>query len=161
MTRNSSIRLIATTPLIAVLAACGGGAGGEAAADAPPEIAERQENFEAIGDAMKGIGQELETGNPDLVFIGEQATDMNARAKKVAGLFPEGSSVEDGFDTEALPAIWEKPAEFKKAHQNFVAASSTMITLAEEGDAAAVGAHMKELGGTCKACHDNFRVDDD
>ena len=52
MNHSSPYRLLAATPLIALLAACGGEAGGDqeetSATDTPPEIAERQENFEGI-----------------------------------------------------------------------------------------------------------------
>lgn len=165
MTFNHSIRLIAATPLIVLLAACGGAAeekAGDAAKEgAPPEIKQRHDNFEAIGDAFKAIRTQLEGGSPDMAVILTSATDINDRAQKVAGLFPEGTSVEAGYDTEALAAIWETPAEFEKAASNFVEASAGLKTAAELGDAAAVGSAAKVLGGTCKACHDKFRVDDE
>lgn len=155
-----SIRLIAATPLIALLAACGGETASAPKGDAPPEIEQRQDNFEGIGDAFKAVRTQLEGGSPDMAAITASATDINDRAQKVAGLFPEGTSVEDGFDTEALPAIWAKPDEFKLAAANFVEASAALKTAAEGGDAAAVGEAAKALGGTCKACHDKFRVED-
>lgn len=167
MIAKTTTRLIAATPLIAVLAACGGGAADEdsqeaaAASDAPPEIGQRQENFEGIGDAFKAIRSQLEAGSPDMAIITASATEINQRAQKVSGFFPEGSSIEAGYDTEALATIWEKPEEFSKAANNFVAASTGLRTAAESGDGAAVGSAAKILGGTCKACHDKFRVDDD
>jgi cytochrome c556 len=75
--------------------------------------------------------------------------------------FPEGSSVEDDWDTEALAVIWEKPDEFTKAHTLLVDESAQMITLAQGGDAAAVAAHVANVGKACKTCHDTFRLKTD
>lgn len=164
MIANSTKRLIIATPLVALLAACGTGTSdGEqtAAGDAPPEIEQRQENFEAIGDAFKAIRTQLKEDSPDLAAIATSAGDINERAGKITGLFPEGTSMDDGFDTEALASIWESPEEFEKAAANLVEASAALKTAAESGDAAATGEAAKTMGGTCKACHDKFRVDKD
>lgn len=166
MTRTTSLRLIAATPLIALLAACGGetsDAEGTAAptGDAPAEIAERQDNFEAISDSFKIIRAELEGGAPDFAAIEAAATDINTRAGAIEGHFPEGSGRDAGWDTEALASIWEKPAEFSAAQQRLIEQSGAMVTIAASGDAAAVAAQVGELGGSCKNCHDQFRLDDD
>ncbi len=166
MTNPSFSRFVFATPLIALLAACGGGAtndegDGTAAGDAPPEIAERQDNLEAVGDAFKAIREELEGDTPDLAFIKTQAEDIGARAQVIKGLFPEGTSVDDGYDTEALATIWEKPEEFEAAAQKLVEAAGEMASLAESGDAAAVAAAVGTVGKSCKGCHEQFRVKKD
>ena len=175
-TRN--FRILTATAALTALAACGGdaapdadgaaeGESGEVAAadgaggELEGAIKERQANFEAIGDSFKAIRGQLEGGSPDMAAIGEAATTMNEKAVAVRAFFPAGSSVDDGFETEALATIWEKPEEFNAAHQKLVDATATMVTLAEGGDAAAIGAHVKELGGSCKGCHDEFRLDTD
>ncbi|MBV7266638.1 c-type cytochrome [Erythrobacter ani] len=166
MNRFHTVRLSAITASLVLLAACGGEAGTEpeetAAAEAEPAvIEERQENYEAIGDAFKAIRGQMESGEPDFAEIEAQATDINARAQRITGYFPSGTSVDAGYDTEALMTIWEEPAEFETAAQNFVDASAALVTAAASGDAAAVGEQAKEMGGTCKACHDKFRLDTD
>lgn len=147
------------------LAACSGEAATESeaapAADAPPVIEERQANFKAIGKSFKAIRTQLEGDAPDFAVIEAAATDMNAAAMKIEGHFPEGTSVDDGYDTEALAVIWEKTDEFAEAHQRLVDASAEMITIAQSGDAAAVGDQVGVVGGSCKNCHDNFRLDTD
>lgn len=157
-------RLLFVAALAASLAACSGeGATGEAAPaakDAPPVLKERQDNFEAIGDAFKAVRGELEKDAPDFALIAAKATDINARAMKIEGHFPAGTSTADGFKTEALPAIWEKPEEFRAAAQKLVDESAKLATLAGEGDKAAVGAQAMAMGGACKGCHDQFRLDD-
>lgn len=165
MTFPSSSRILIAAPLIALLAACGGETAGEgdgtAAGPAPAEIEQRQENFEAVGDAFKAIREELEGETPDLAFIKTSAEDISARAETAKGLFPAGTSMDDGYDTEALASIWEKPEEFEKAAQALVEASAEMAALAESGDAAAVAAAVGSVGKTCKGCHDQFRVKKD
>ena len=146
------------------LAACGGtpGEGGEGAASsepAPPVIEERQANFKAIGKAFKAIRTQLE-GEPDMAVITSAANDLNAAALKVGTHFPEGTSVDDGFDTEALATIWEKPEDFAAARK-MTDATAQMVALAEAGDPAASGPQVGEVGKSCKNCHDNFRLDTD
>jgi cytochrome c556 len=161
--KTSILSRIALAASCLSLAACGAETAPEETADgAQPDIIEiRQDNFEAISDAFKVIRTQLEGGSPDMAIIEAQATDIDTRAQTVVNYFPMGTSVDDGYDTEALKTIWEKPAEFEAAAQDFVDASATMVTLAGEGDAAAVGAQVAELGGTCKACHDQFRLKTD
>ena len=162
-------RKIAALSLCAVLsvsvAACGGEPTGEGAAtalaDSPPVIEERQANFKAIGKSFKAIRTQLEGDSPDMEAIAAAATDMNAAALKIEGYFPEGTSVADGYDTEALATIWEKPQDFAEAHKRLVDASAEMITIAQSGDAAAVGDQVGVVGGSCKNCHDTFRLDTD
>lgn len=174
MVRTHTSRLVLTAALAAALAACSG----EAPADAPAETApadaaaegapvdvaavlkEREENFEGIGDAFKAIRGELEKGAPDFALIAANATDINTRAKLIETHFPAGTSVDDGVKTEALATIWQKPEEFKAAGQKLIDESAKLAELANGGDKAAVGAQAMAMGGACKGCHDQFRLDD-
>lgn len=166
MIRMTAARLVVSVALASMLAACSGEAPADAPADSsaaaevPPVLKEREQNFEAIGDAFKAVRGELEKDTPDLALIAAKATDINARAMKIEGHFPAGTSTADGFKTEALPAIWEKPEEFKAAAQKLIDESAKLATLAGEGDKAAVGAQAMAMGGACKGCHDQFRLDD-
>lgn len=163
----ASIKLISSAALAAMamgLASCGAQPADEATSAAGPEpevIDERQANFKAIGKAFKAIRTELEKGNPDTSAIVTAATDLNAAALKVEGYFPEGTSVADGYDTEALATIWEKPEEFAEAHKMLVDRSAEMITIAQGGDVAAISDQVGPVGGSCKNCHDTFRLDTD
>ncbi|GMN04082.1 c-type cytochrome [Erythrobacter sp. MTPC3] len=165
MTIAPKIRLTAAAVSLALLAACGAEPASEteavAAADEPEVIDQRQDNFESISDAFKVIRTQLESGEPDFTAIETSAADISERAQLVSGYFPEGTGVDDGYDTEALSTIWEDPAGFEKAAQNFVDASAEMVTVAASGDAVAVGEQVKTLGGTCKGCHDKFRLKTD
>lgn len=129
--------------------------------DAPPVIEQRQDNFEEISDSFRAIRGELEKEQPDLAVIVASAETINADAMKIEGFFPEGTSIDDGYDTEALATIWEQPEEFAAAHQRLVSASEEFLATANEGDVAAIGEGVGQLGGACKNCHDTFRLDDE
>lgn len=174
MVRNLTSRLILTAALAGALAACSNEAPADAPAEAPAAapadgaaidpaavIKERRDNFEGIGKAFKAVRGELEKDAPDFALIAASATDINTRAMKIEGHFPAGTSVDDGIKTEALPAIWEKPAEFSAAAKKLVDESAKLTELAAGGDKAAVGAQAMAMGGACKGCHDKFRLDDE
>lgn len=163
MIRTLASLLVVSAALVGLLAACSSEAPADAPAAAaaePAVIEERQDNFEAIGDAFKAVRGELEKDAPDFTLIAAKASDINTRAAKIEGHFPAGTSVDDGFDTEALAAIWQKPDDFKAAAQKLVDESAKLASLAGEGDKAAVSAQAMTMGGACKGCHDNFRLDD-
>jgi cytochrome c556 len=168
MLRTPATRFLVAATLAGVLAACSGEGGSDTAASgaaAPSaEIAavlkEREDNFEGIGDAFKAVRGELEKGAPDFTLIAAKAGDINTRAGKIEGHFPAGTSVDDGYKTEALPSIWQKPDAFKAAAQKLVDESGKLVTVAGEGDKAATGAQAMAMGGACKGCHDQFRLDD-
>ena len=146
----------ALVPLIALsLAGCGN-------PDTPAGRAadERHENFEAIGDAMKTIGDQLKESAPDIAKIQAASAVINGFAPKVEGWFPAGSGPDDGIKTDALQAIWQKPDEFKQAAAKFVETASAFDAAARSGDVASMGTAMKGLGGSCKDCHDKFRKPD-
>lgn len=148
---------------LTVLSACGGEAADDTPAlgPEPGEIAERQDNFDSMSDSFKTIRTQLEGGSPDFALIETAAQDINQRANNIENHFPEGSGRDVGYDTEALATIWERPEEFAEAHRKLIEESEEMVTLASAGDAAAVGDQVKALGGSCKDCHDTFRLDDD
>ena len=175
MVRTHTSRLVLAAALAAALAACSGEAPADQPADAAPADAaaadgapvdvaavlkEREENFEGIGDAFKAIRGELEKDAPDFALIATNATDINTRAKLIETHFPAGTSVDDGVKTEALATIWQKPEEFKVAGQKLIDESAKLAELAKGGDKAAVGAQAMAMGGACKGCHYQFRLDD-
>jgi len=166
MHRFTSHRTLAVVASVALLSACVGeapeddGTGTQVEAE-PAIIAERQSNFEGIGDAFKLIRAGLEDGNPDFAAIASEAGTINANARKIGDHFPEGTSIDAGYETEALATIWEKTEEFTAAHQKLIEASDGLIAAAQTGDPATVKAQVGELGKSCKGCHDEFRLDDD
>jgi len=83
--------------------------------------------------AMKQMGAALKAGD---------AAAVAPIAVKLKLLFPEGSISDK---SEASPKIWEDWDEFVAKLDKLEADSNA-------------GASPRELGGTCKSCHDNYRV---
>lgn len=81
---------------------------------------------------MKDMGAALKAGNPG---------DIAPLAAKLKMLFPEGST---SADSEATPLIWEEWDQFVALFDKLEAASNA-------------GASPRDLGGTCKECHDTYR----
>lgn len=168
MARSRTLSILTAASAVALLAACGGEATDATEetittqVDAPAEIEQRQENFKAIGDSFKAIREQLETDAPDFAVITPAAADINERLQRLPDLFPEGTSMEAGYDTEALATIWEDPEGFAEVAEQAVAASGDMMAAAATGDPEAVGGQVGNLGlNACKACHDKYRVDDE
>lgn len=76
-------------------------------------------------------------------------------AKELSRVFPAGSNV---GETEALPVIWEDTEGFAAAIAKTVAATEAFVAAAESGDAEAIGAAFRDVGMSCRGCHDNYRV---
>jgi cytochrome c556 len=130
-----------------------------AALAAPADvITARQQNYKAIGKAMKGIMDELKTGSPSISTVQTNARTIAGLAPKLPGWFPAGTGPESGVKTAALPAVWQNNADFQVAAKNFAAAAQGLNAAAAKGDAAQIGDAAKALGGTCKSCHDRFRL---
>jgi cytochrome c556 len=145
--------LISLTALATVLAGCADNSPGGKAAH------QRHENFHHIGDAFKTIGDELKGGSPDMAKVRTAADRLAVLAPQVPDWFTAGSGPQDGKRTEALEEAWTKPDELRQAADKFAQAAKGLKAIAEAGEAAALGAAVKEVGGTCKGCHDKFKED--
>lgn len=153
------------------LTACGGG--GEAPSDpnagsevlpngltVKAQIEARQEGFKAVGGEFKTINDQLRSGSPDIAVIQAAAAKLPEVIEGADGWFPEGTGPDSGVETEALPIIWEEPEDFAAKTSDFVLAIEALDAAAQTGELPAIQAAVQATGGTCKACHDKFRLDD-
>ncbi len=69
--------------------------------------------------------------------------------------FPVGT--ETVGNTQALPAVWSNNAKFKELAAKLSTETDTLAKLAVAGDEAGFKKQFGVVGGTCKACHDDFR----
>lgn len=122
-------------------------------ADAAAEIKYRAGVMEVVGGHMHSMVAILK-GRTHMNDLDAHAKAMANIALIVPTIFPEGSG--EG-KTEALAKIWEQPEEFKKAMDKFVNAANGFANATSSGDMSAVGPAIKELGGSCKGCHDDFK----
>lgn len=93
-------------------------------------------------------------------FNGDVAKSMAADLAAVSGLnwergYPEGSA--EG-KTKAKKEIWKNRDDFSSKMDDFKSAAAKLSEVAAGADKAAVLAQVKELGGTCKACHDDYKA---
>ena len=121
------------------------------AADNPAH--QRHEAMETVQESFKPLRAMAVKEAPfDAAVVKKNATTILEKLKEAHGLFPEGSG---GGDSRAKPEIWTDRAGFDQAMMDAQAAAAAMAAVTEE---AAYVPAMKALGGTCKGCHDKYRL---
>lgn len=123
-------------------------------------ITGRQANYKNIGKANKAINDELRKPAPSIAVIRANAAVLDIQAPRVPLWFPKGTGPEAGVKTAALPAIWQRNAEFLAAARTFAGAAHNLRAAAGKGDINAVRAATAALGQACRGCHEPFRAKD-
>jgi len=118
----------------------------------------RHDNFRQIGAASKAINDELRKDDPSPAVLATASARLKDLSGRLPGWFPRGSGPESKFKTDAKPEVWSDAAGFAAAAKNFQTQAAKMQQLAAAGDIAGMKGQARALGGTCKACHDKFRV---
>ena len=83
------------------------------------------------------------------------AEGVAAAATELSRIFPQGSNI---GESDALPIIWEEPEAFVEAVSKSKEAAAAFVGAAASGDRAAIGKAFRNLGGSCRGCHDQYRV---
>lgn len=117
----------------------------------------RHEGMEAIGDSSKAIHRAQ--SSPDLSTIRSNAAKIAQLSQQASGWFPAGTGP-DIAKTRAKPDIWQNSEDFALKLRNFQAAARTFSATASGNDVAATNAAFGQLNGTCKACHDKYRAEE-
>ncbi|MGP6090031.1 c-type cytochrome [Antarctobacter jejuensis] len=106
-----------------------------------------------IGDQMKILGA-MAKGKAafDATVANAALTEVAAQSAQVTPMFEARA---DDPKSEALPIIWER-------WEHFAALASDAETTAESlagtvTSKAELGLALRQLGGTCKACHSTYR----
>jgi cytochrome c556 len=129
------------------------------AAPTPAEIIKtRQDNFKAMGGALKAIFDQLKSGMPDKAVVLDSAKKIDGFAAELPSWFPKGTGEEAGVKTAAKPEIWTMPADFKTDADGLKTEADKLVEVAATGDAAAIGAQAQATGKACGTCHKEFRV---
>lgn len=128
------------------------------AAHAGP-IEDRQAIMKGNGRDTKAGGAMLKGEAPfDAATANKILANYVAGAKAFGKLFPAGT--DKGGDTEASPAIWAKPADWKAALAKFEA-DTAAAAATKPADAAAFGKAFGMVTANCKSCHEAFRIKKD
>jgi cytochrome c556 len=99
------------------------------------------------------------------VAKGEKPFDKEDAVRRTANLVVLSKMPWEGFvagtekvgNTKALPAVWTNNAKFKELGGKMETEMATLAKLASAGDAEGFKKQFGVVGGTCKACHDDFR----
>lgn len=135
---------------------------GAAYAQDPAAIAhERHEHYEQIGKASKALREELKKPAPDLAVLLASAKTLDTLAPQVPSWFPAGTGKDVVPKSAALPAIWQKPDEFKKDAAALATAAHNLYLAAQSGKVDAVREAAPALGDACKTCHQSFKAKDE
>jgi cytochrome c556 len=149
------MKLIArVTTLVLVMTASGVAF---AADDAKNLVEYRWAVMSAFGGHAGAIAKVVKGEAPYTEHVSRHAAAIATTASMVRDIFPKGTGPDAFADTDALPAIWEKPDAFKKAQDDFVAAAAEFAEAAKSDDRKTVLVGFKKLGDACGACHKDFR----
>jgi cytochrome c556 len=117
-------------------------------------IGQRKEILKSFGAAMKEPGGMMKGETPfDLAKVQASLKTITEGAPKLPALFPDDSKT--GGETQALPVIWEKKAEFEGIYKKLgddAKAASVAIK-----DEASFKTEWPKIGANCGTCHKTFR----
>jgi len=117
----------------------------------------RHEHYEKLGDAFKAVRDNSRGDSPNWAALEPAAKEVADASVNQQQWFAKGTGPEAG-KTRALPEIWTKSADFDAAAKMFADRAPKLLAAVKAKDAAGVQAAFKEVGGSCKNCHDSFRA---
>ena len=147
--------------IIALIAAA---VAGTTFAQVKPEdaIKFRQSGYAFMAWNMQRIKANVEGSKYDKEEVVKAANAIQAIANSGMGsLYLPGTDKGKGWeDSRAKPGIWTEKEKMGKVAVAFNKEANEMAKVAATGDAGAVKAQLGKLGGTCKGCHDDFKIKD-
>lgn len=117
----------------------------------------RHEHYEKLGDAFKAVRDNSRGDSPNWAALEKAAAEVEAASVDQQKWFAKGTGPEAG-KTRALPEIWIRAEDFTAAQKMFSERAPKLLAAVKAKDAAGVQAAFREVGGSCKNCHDNFRA---
>ena len=141
-----------------VLAAGALAVAGTAMAQPKPEqfVKHRQSAFALMGwyfGPMAGVAKGEKPFNKDEMT--KASALVATMAKLPFGSFPAGT--ETVGNTRARPEVWTDTAKFQDIGTKLGVETDKLAALAAAGDEAGFKKQFGVVGGTCKACHDDFQ----
>jgi cytochrome c556 len=118
----------------------------------------RQSAFTVMGNHVGRIGAMAAGRAPfDAKAAAESANIVSTMATLPWAGF--GAGTDKGMPNRAKPEIWSDAAKFKAASDKMVAEVAKLDAAAKSGSLDAIKAAMGGVGGSCMACHDDFRAE--
>lgn len=135
----------------------GGIAFAHAEEDMHPAVVARHAHMQLLAHNIGVLGG-MAQGKMD--YDAEQAQAAANSLAAVAGLSQQGYWPEGTAEgTRALPAIWDNMDDYMSKNDDLAMAAAAMADVAGTDLASLQGA-MGNLGGTCSACHREYRQRD-
>jgi cytochrome c556 len=125
------------------------------------QVKSRIASYRELGAAFKNVNDALRGPTPPVMILQISSRTIQNMARAQYTLFPAGTGAEAGVKTKAKPEIWSQAARFRAAQDAFAAQAGAFDRAVRSGNMDAVRAETRKLGGTCKGCHDQFRLADD
>jgi cytochrome c556 len=117
-------------------------------------IGQRQQVMKAIGGAMKEPGAMMKGEKPfDLAAVQASLKTIADNSPKAKVLFPADSKT--GGDTGALPAVWEKNADFLARFDKMTADATAAVAAVK--DEASFKTEWPKIGANCGGCHKEYK----
>ncbi len=137
---------------------------GTAAAQLKPEeaIKFRQSGYAFMAWNMARIKANVEGGQFNKEEVIKSANAIQAIANSGMGaLYLPGTDKGTGWEkTRVKPAFFTDKDGVTKVAVAFNKEANEMAKVAATGDAAAIREQLGRLSGTCKGCHDDFKIKD-
>ena len=135
---------------------------GTAAAQLKPDdaIKFRQSGYAFMAWNMGRIKANVEVGQFNKEEVIKAANAIQAIANSGMGaLYLQGTDKGTGWEkTRVKPAFFTDKEGVTKVAMAFNKEANEMAKVAATGDVAAIREQVGKLGGTCKACHDDFKI---
>ena len=150
-------RLIATVSALAVLALTAMPSTASAQDRAAQQTKLRQSVFTVLGAQVTPMGAMASGRAPYDAAAFELAAQRAAfMATITPDMFAAGSVASN---SKAKPEIWRNKADFDKLMADLVDKSAALSQAAKSGSLETVRPAFAALAGTCKACHDKYKLD--
>lgn len=145
-------------PVLIVVAAFAALMMGTACAQAKPEdvIKYRQAVYKVMGWNFGPMAAMVKGDKPyDKEAFARHAAIVEFESKLALEGFIPGS--DRGADTKAKPEIWTKMDDFKAKMSKMNDETAKLAAVAKTGTFDEIKKQLGTTGGTCKACHDDYR----
>lgn len=151
------MKAIAATLAAASLAAFAATASAQTFQKPEDAIKYRKASFTVLVTHFGPLAQMANGRIPYNAQVAARSADVIAVASTLPwAAFGEGT---DKGDTRAKPEVWSQSAKFKENSDRFQAEMAKLAAAAKTGNLDNLKAAFATAGGTCKACHDDFRRD--
>jgi cytochrome c556 len=130
------------------------------AADDPASMVKyRQSVMKSMGAHMSAMSLVVKKQVGSRAQLAAHAEAIRGMSDGLAAFFPAGTGPER-VKTSALPAIWQRSAEFTAAAQALQREAAALTTAAKAADTHAFDAQFARVSDACSGCHKQFRQRD-